>query len=65
MDGHLPLEERRQSYCPECYDVRAEVTTVSHHIDHRTFTYKCPQCGTEFVVTTRQVLEPLSPGVKT
>lgn len=42
------FDERRHSYCPNCYSVRAQVTSVRWGVTCRMFEYRCPACGLEF-----------------
>lgn len=42
--------ERRSSYCPNCIDTRGEVTTVTFGAVVRTISYKCRECGQEWLV---------------
>jgi hypothetical protein len=44
------MGERRNSYCPECAIHRGQPTTVTFGHDERITTYKCPECGLEWLV---------------
>jgi DNA-directed RNA polymerase subunit M/transcription elongation factor TFIIS len=38
-------EERRQSLCPQCHDVRGDAKSVVVGDGKRTIAYVCPSCG--------------------
>lgn len=46
-----PAVERRKSYCPEC-GTRGNPTTVTFGTDARTISYKCSNCGQEWLIHT-------------
>jgi predicted RNA-binding Zn-ribbon protein involved in translation (DUF1610 family) len=43
--------ERRQSYCPDCGE-RGKPSTVTFLAKLRIITYKCDNCGSEWIIQT-------------
>ena len=54
--------ERRKSFCPQCGN-RGNPTSVSFGAETRTYSYKCSECGLEWLVHTP--LQELTPESQT
>ncbi len=57
-----PAVERRKSYCPQC-NTRGNPTSVSFGAEARTYSYKCSECGQEWLIHTP--LHELTPESRT